>query len=141
MQKLYVKIVLWIWDRLDWIEKSNVIKAISPVYVDHKSYGSVGKWRDSFEAQRKAEFIKEIKSILLTRHSRLRINQRYGSLTKQNILDDIKSNIKDIVVRRDKRYQIITEDNTYIFTDRHHLVTTYPNKKDMRTRIKENLQK
>ena len=61
-------------------------------------------------------------------------------MLKEDILVDIKTNIVDIIVRRDKRYQIVTIDHTYIFSDRHHLITTYPNKKNIGTRIREMLK-
>ena len=43
------------------------------------------------------------------------------------ILKDIKENTIDVKATKDRRYIITTKTTVYIFSDKNHLITIYPN--------------
>lgn len=128
LQNFYYRLALRLWNKFDWVNKSIFLKKICPVYEKVRQVKAV---RKGYEQIWKDALVAEINDIILTKHSKLRIGERFGSLSKDFILNDIRNNRTNIIACRDRRYEIRTKENTYIFSDKHHLVTCYPTGKDL----------
>ena len=78
MQELLQRITFRMFNRLDNLSKSKVLRKIHPVfYIENKDVVRVAKQAKRFERQWKDAKIAEINDIIKTNHSKLRISERF----------------------------------------------------------------